>query len=92
MGLSAKKANSTRWEHISGTRTAVNSTCGCVIGNKLVCMISQILAGNIRFFDVVGRWEALLIEQAHICEEDTFIKITISAGTAEAHISDLQAW
>jgi len=35
----------------------VNTTYGSVAGDKFIRMISQTLASNIRFFEVVGRWE-----------------------------------
>jgi len=37
--------------------SAINSTYGSVSGDKFIRMISQTLASNIRFFEVVGRWE-----------------------------------
>jgi diguanylate cyclase (GGDEF)-like protein/PAS domain S-box-containing protein len=35
----------------------INASHGTVVGNKVIRMISQTLASNIRFFEVVGRWE-----------------------------------
>jgi diguanylate cyclase (GGDEF)-like protein/PAS domain S-box-containing protein len=35
----------------------INDSYGSAVGNRLVHMVSQTLANNIRFFEVVGRWD-----------------------------------
>lgn len=35
----------------------INETYGSVVGDKIIKMVSQTLGNNVRFFEVVGRWD-----------------------------------
>jgi diguanylate cyclase (GGDEF)-like protein len=37
--------------------STINTSFGRVVGDRVIKMISQTLSSNIRFFEVVGRWD-----------------------------------